>query len=1137
MGSMPIFDWAIRATLLLAVAVLLARLLERRSATAAHRLLATVFACILAVLPLCMNFLPGWQWTVPAWKADATPESRDDANEGVNSTAPGAEIRASTDDGEQPLFTVGDAVRTSQSADGDAAATARAGRALHRQEVGVADTVPVAQGAFLVDSAHDATVRSIIWPQVLMIAWLGIAAALFLRFAAIMNRLWRFVSICKNASPQLIEQVGSLSLQCGVKRHVRVLLSKPDSMPLACWLGRWVIVVPENLESWPDDLKEVTLLHELGHVARRDVWADYLAQLVECVLWPNPLAWVAKADTRRLRERACDEWSLQRYSGDAKRYALSLIAAVARCQQPGDRLACAMADRRGLESRLQWLFSGSASSKWALLSLPAMLMTIGLAVVVATAAPAGESRSDDSQLRASDLMPVVVSREPASGDPAITVTGTVIDEAGKPLAGAAVVLRAKLQPTGYAPGLTHDRDVLAQTTTNADGRFRFAGIAVSPRMVEILDKLRQGQPGVQVLAWSDGFGLEWKPVSSLGDSKVELQLRQQADVSGIVVDEDGNPLESGNLRVTGFTRAADNLDSFLGGPDDLNTVRSEMRFEGEIKEGRFTIANMPGDYRIFVRCTSPLGHSAFLLFDTGNGASSEVKFENADRESKPVHRTPIRATVKQQPWVRVKVVDNQGRPVSGGGLEAVAERDYGYAAVDDDGTAVLTVSKPGVHTVSYAGDPMTPVIGVFQEVDFDETNPGAVEFRLPETRNLSGRVVDGDTGDPVAGVYVYGNRQAAEDEQSGVRGTLVVSGADGRFQIPVTDGVYRFSIRHLVDGYFVPRYYSSRDPGPEPALPTVTITPDNLPGPVVVKIARGLVVNGTVLDQQGVPARGLRVTATNIGGPFRQTSTVTDSDGHFRITGLSPYLPMSIAAWAESGIAEQVIAATLDHPWEVTLTKIVDLQLAAGTTVVGRVTRSGRPVAGIGVRLVRGAHRTEQGVPFLSWGETKTDEQGRYRLAGLRKGDEYQLEVEAQDGAEVRDWRYQMPYINTVDVEDGATIDLPDAVLKSNGQSLAGVVVDPDGNPVEGITVSARLASGENLSRPQDGPPPWTETDKEGRFHLTHLPDEPISLMAYKANPAGGRILYPSHAYPDMSSTAVRIVLDPRLREPLEDLD
>ncbi len=145
--------------------------------------------------------------------------------------------------------------------------------------------------------------------------------------------------------------------------------------------------------------------------------------------------------------------------------------------------------------------------------------------------------------------------------------------------------------------------------------------------------------------------------------------------------------------------------------------------------------------------------------------------------------------------------------------------------------------------------------------------------------------------------------------------------------------------------------------------------------------------------------------------------------------------------------------------------------------------------------------------------------------------------MEPQSNAEVRDWRYQVPYYHTVEVEPGATIELPDAELKSNGQSLAGVVIDPDGNPVEGITVVARLASGMNLSRPRDGPPPWTDTDRHGRFKLTHLPDEPISLMAYKANPAGGRIRYPSHASPEMNAQDIRIVFDPELQAEAEDLD
>jgi len=64
--------------------------------------------------------------------------------------------------------------------------------------------------------------------------------------------------------------------------------------------------------------------------------------------------------------------------------------------------------------------------------------------------------------------------------------------------------------------------------------------------------------------------------------------------------------------------------------------------------------------------------------------------------------------------------------------------------------------------------------------------------------------------------------------------------------------------------------------------------------------------------------------------------------------------------------------------------------------------------------------------------------------------------------------------------EDGSTAELPDAVLVSNGQQLKGIVVDVEGKPVAGYSVSASLAGplGRNsISRSEHGPPPWTKTN------------------------------------------------------------
>lgn len=131
-----------------------------------------------------------------------------------------------------------------------------------------------------------------------------------------------------------------------------------------------------------------------------------------------------------------------------------------------------------------------------------------------------------------------------------------------------------------------------------------------------------------------------------------------------------------------------------------------------------------------------------------------------------------------------------------------------------------------------------------------------------------------------------------------------------------------------------------------------------------------------------------------------------------------------------------------------------------------------------------------------------------------------------------------MPYVQTIDQrEERPEIRLPDCRIVSHGQTLRGVVVDPQGKPVPGITVSANIAGGDTLARPPDLPKPWTDTDELGRFELRQLPDQPIELMAYRPNKAGGRIRYPSKVRPRMNQTDIRIILDPKLLQDVEDLD
>jgi hypothetical protein len=54
------------------------------------------------------------------------------------------------------------------------------------------------------------------------------------------------------------------------------------------------------------------LLHELGHLRRRDLWAQGLFKVALALHWWNPLVWLANRLARADREVACDDWVLRR---------------------------------------------------------------------------------------------------------------------------------------------------------------------------------------------------------------------------------------------------------------------------------------------------------------------------------------------------------------------------------------------------------------------------------------------------------------------------------------------------------------------------------------------------------------------------------------------------------------------------------------------------------------------------------------------------------------------------------------------------------------------------------------------------------------------------------------------------------
>jgi HEAT repeat protein len=157
---------------------------------------------------------------------------------------------------------------------------------------------------------------------------------------------------------ETIEIAASVFERLGITRPVCVLVSTETSVPFSWGIFNPIIVLPPSCASWPRQQKYSVMLHELAHVVRWDYPIHLLIEFVRAIYWPNPLVCVAAKKNALERERACDDFALQR-GARSREYARHLIeialsqldrapvGATTMANEPGlfERIRCVMSER------------------------------------------------------------------------------------------------------------------------------------------------------------------------------------------------------------------------------------------------------------------------------------------------------------------------------------------------------------------------------------------------------------------------------------------------------------------------------------------------------------------------------------------------------------------------------------------------------------------------------------------------------------------------------------------------------------------------------------------------------------------------------------------------------------------------
>ncbi len=624
--------------------------------------------------------------------------------------------------------------------------------------------------------------------------------------------------------------------------------------------------------------------------------------------------------------------------------------------------------------------------------------------------------------------------------PRLAASGIVVDEAGRPVAGAH--LKASFLPdrTLATRGYTVYRSG-GFARSAPSGRFRLSGLLAGVAYELRIDREGFAPARMELPAREAG-----KPAPD-----VRIVLRAGRTLFGSVIDGGRRPVAGArvSLRATAPTsfkarlRAAHFSDSTARAPE----VPTDAA-------GRFELRNLAAgtfDLTVRARGFAPLTVPA-LAVPEGKGATDA-------------------GTVMLAPGASVRglVADPRGNPIDGAEVRAKkAERDELPSPMrgDDSGPADAVTAADG----SFVLEDRSPGESLDLAVTHPSYGPGSVpgvavpseapvRIVLLPTARVAGRTLDPD-GRAVAGASVF----LSEEESRSFGGQSAVM-ASGRFHRGVSDDEGGFSFGGVSPGPFSVGAQAPRRQRAE--LKNLEIKAgQDLTGLELV-LAPAAEVTGKVLSPEGRPVAEAQVTLVEASEqPYPSFSSLrasTDADGQYRIDGLPPG-KRTLEARAE-GYRRAV------RDVELAAAAVVDFTLERGLEASGRVVDdAGNPIAGVDLLLFASQ-------PSIDNPHATSEADGNFRFSGLQDGT-YRL-VASKEG-------YAPDRRGTKVTVAGAPVSGLEVKL-SGGGTITGRLTGVEFSQLSRVRVSANLIN-------------FGQVDAEGVYRIPNLPPGRWTVKAVVPN-------------------------------------
>ncbi|MBN1973544.1 MAG: hypothetical protein JW787_07885 [Sedimentisphaerales bacterium] len=234
----------------------------------------------------------------------------------------------------------------------------------------------------------------ITWQAIIFVLWVFGVLAFLLILIQRLKFVRGLVSRSNPASDDLLALLQEFSLQINIKQKIQLRLSDAVSSPAVCGLINPVILMPVNLVN---NLSHVglrsTLIHELAHIKRLDLWINFVQTVLQIIYFYNPFVWYANSVIRRVCEEAVDETVLVALDGQIDDYSNTLIDIGEKALWKSDlglRLIGVAESKKALQWRIKQMLSKPIpkNAKLGILSIIALLL---IAVVLLPMAKAERS--------------------------------------------------------------------------------------------------------------------------------------------------------------------------------------------------------------------------------------------------------------------------------------------------------------------------------------------------------------------------------------------------------------------------------------------------------------------------------------------------------------------------------------------------------------------------------------------------------------------------------------------------------------------------------------------------------------------------------------------------------------------------